>query len=453
MPRINWKETQLGDLISIKHGFAFPGKNITDLETDNILVTPGHFNIGGGFKNVHKKFFNGDIDEEYILEEGDLIITMTDLSKEGETLGYSAIVPKLKNKKLLHNQRIGKVKINNPDIKKSFLNYLLRDKHYRHWILSTSTGSTVRHTSPSRIEEFKFFLPPIEEQSNIAEVLLSLDSKIDLNQKMNETLEEIAKTLFKSWFIDFDPVRAKAEGRPTGLSKEISDLFPDSFEDSELGDIPSGWKVRSLGDFYAVNKGLSYKGKFLTEHGMPMINLGCFGGNGIFLKKKIKPYSGEFKERHIISKGDIAIANTDMTQNRITLGSPIIVDEIDGNCDFIFTHHVFCLKNISEREDLKYFTYQTLLNPRFRGIAGNYATGTTVLALPKDAIENLQVALPSKQILNAFNEIAGLNFKKSKINYEESIVLGDLRDKLLPKLISGELKISDAENLIDEAGI
>ena len=335
----------------------------------------------------------------------------------------------------------------------NFLYYFLISKIGQNEIYKNTVGSTQLKLPLYGIKNIK--IPSIDEksQARIADFLSTLDKKIELNQKMNETLEEIVKTLFKSWFIDFDPVRAKAEGRPTGLSKEISDLFPDSFEDSELGEIPSGWKVRSLGDFYAVNKGLSYKGKFLTEHGMPMINLGCFGGYGIFLKEKIKPYSGEFKERHIISKGDIAIANTDMTQNRIILGSPIMVDEFDGNCDFLFTHHVFCLKNISEREDLKYFTYQTLLNPRFRGIAGNYATGTTVLALPKDAIENLQVALPSKQILNAFNEIAGLNFKKSKINYEESIVLGDLRNKLLPKLISGELKIPDAENLVKEAGI
>ena len=80
--------------------------------------------------------------------------------------------------------------------------------------------------------------------------LSKIDKKIELNQKMNETLEEIAKTLFKSWFIDFDPVRAKAEGRPTGLSKEISDLFPDSFEDSELGEIPKGWKVDKYRKFY-----------------------------------------------------------------------------------------------------------------------------------------------------------------------------------------------------------
>jgi type I restriction enzyme S subunit len=79
-----------------------------------------------------------------------------------------------------------------------------------------------------------------------------IDTKIELNQKMNETLEEIAKTLFKSWFIDFDPVRAKAEGRPTGLSKEISDLFPDSFEDSELGEIPKGWKVENIGNSFEV---------------------------------------------------------------------------------------------------------------------------------------------------------------------------------------------------------
>ena len=97
--------------------------------------------------------------------------------------------------------------------------------------------------------------PDIEEQKVIAEFLDSFDRKIELNQQMNETLEEIAKTLFKSWFIDFDPVRAKAEGRPTGLSKEISDLFPDSFEDSELGEIPRGWKVGNLGNLCVPKRG------------------------------------------------------------------------------------------------------------------------------------------------------------------------------------------------------
>ena len=337
-------------------------------------------------------------------------------------------------------------------------------KYLFHYLKCDTTLKNLQREAESRsgtfpqitfdaISYFSIPIPTKKEQERISAFIDNIEKQIELNKKINQNLEETAKTLFKSWFIDFDPVRAKAEGRPTGLSKEISDLFPDSFEDSELGEIPKGWKIRSLGNFYAVNKGLSYKGKFLTEHGMPMINLGCFGGNGLFLKEKIKPYSGEFKERHIISKGEIAIANTDMTQNRITLGSPIIVDEINGNSDFLFTHHVFSLNNISDRGDLKHFTYYTLLNPRFRGIAGNYATGTTVLALPKDAIENLQIVLPSKQILSAFNEIAGLNFKKSRINYKESIVLGDLRDKLLPKLISGELKIQDAENLIKEEGI
>jgi type I restriction enzyme S subunit len=98
------------------------------------------------------------------------------------------------------------------------------------------------------IPDFAIPVPPVAEQKAIAHILGTLDDKIELNRKTNETLEAMAKALFKSWFVDFDPVRAKAEGRPTGLPAEISDLFPDSFEDSELGEIPSGWRVTPVGD-------------------------------------------------------------------------------------------------------------------------------------------------------------------------------------------------------------
>tara|TARA_B100000989_G_scaffold52001_1_gene34666 strand:+ start:3463 stop:4833 length:1371 start_codon:yes stop_codon:yes gene_type:complete len=456
MSRIDWKETQLGDLISIKHGFAFPGKNITDLETDNILVTPGHFNIGGGFKNVHKKFFNGDIDEEYILEEGDLIITMTDLSKKGETLGYSAIVPKLKNKKLLHNQRIGKVKINNPDIKKSFLNYLLRDKHYRHWILSTSTGSTVRHTSPSRIEEFKFFLPSIEEQSNIAEVLLPLDSKIELNQKMNETLEEIAKTLFKSWFIDFDPVRAKAEGRPTGLSKEISDLFPDSLEDSELGEIPSGWKISSLGDkSFEIESGKRPKGGInkKLKTGIPSVGAESVSSIGTFNYSKEKLVTHKFYETCLkgkVKNNDVALYK-DGGKPGLFMPRVALYGEGFPYKEFLVNEHVFLLRST----ELGQFFLYHLINSSFmmREIIEKGSAKAAQPGLNQEEVKSCKFISPPTNLIDEFNKIIKPSIKKQLILGIESNTLTNLRDTLLPKLISGNLIIPGAEEIIEEAGV
>ena len=119
-------------------------------------------------------------------------------------------------------------------------------------LLSGATGSVFTSINKDQLHKMECYLPDQDNLKKINQVLRNFSRKIELNQKMNETLEEIAKTLFKSWFIDFDPVRAKAEGRPTGLSKEISDLFPDSFEDSELGEIPKGWTIKKIKDLGKV---------------------------------------------------------------------------------------------------------------------------------------------------------------------------------------------------------
>lgn len=160
------QEFFLSDFISVKHGFAFKGDFITTEENENCLLTPGNFMIGGGFKSDKFKYFSGDIPQDYILKEDDLIITMTDLSKQGDTLGYSALVPSIYGKKMLHNQRIGLVEFKNNELDKHYLYFLLRSHEYRSYILGCSTGSTVRHTSPSKIVSFKFVKPDLETQKN-----------------------------------------------------------------------------------------------------------------------------------------------------------------------------------------------------------------------------------------------------------------------------------------------
>ena len=147
---------RLNDLIEIKHGFAFKGKYFKGEETKDILITQGNFKIGGGFKADKLKFYDGPIPEQYVLNQSDLIVTMTDLSKKADTLGYPALVPRLKKYRFLHNQRIGLVNIKNKQrLEKYFLYYLLHSEEYRHYIVETATGSTVKHTSPDRILEYQ----------------------------------------------------------------------------------------------------------------------------------------------------------------------------------------------------------------------------------------------------------------------------------------------------------
>ena len=157
------------------------------------------------------------------------------------------------------------------DVNKEYIGYLLKNRHFQKYIDSNATGTTIKNVSLQTIRSYEFELPSKKNQQDVSNFLSSFDRKIELNQKLNETLEEIAKTLFKSWFIDFDPVRAKAEGRPTGLSKEISDLFPDSFEDSELGKIPKSWHFLTFGDFVTPIRGKVITKKTTNPGDIPVV--------------------------------------------------------------------------------------------------------------------------------------------------------------------------------------
>jgi len=236
-----WKKVKVGEYIKVKHGYAFKGKYITNEETDTILVTPGNFKIGGGFKSSKFKYYNSEYPEEYVLTEGDIVVTMTDLSKESDTLGYSAKIPSIKNKILLHNQRIGLVEFKNNEVSKEFIYWLMRTPEYHWYCVSSASGTSIMHTSPSRIENYEFYLPPLPEQKAIASVLSSLDDKIDLLHRQNKTLEQMAETLFRQWFIKPSPNLSQRERNSSEEAKEEWDegVLPDEF-DFTMGQSPPG---------------------------------------------------------------------------------------------------------------------------------------------------------------------------------------------------------------------
>lgn len=189
------KEYCLGDLIDIKHGYAFDGEHITPDDNGVVLVTPGNFRIGGGFQEEKCKFFSGDIPKEFVLHGGDYIVTMTDLSKTIDTLGFSAIVP-LSNRIYLHNQRIGLITFKSDECDRDYIYYLMQTHTYQRAIANTSTGSTVHHTSPSKIREYRFHAPEKSMQIRAARFLKNIDSLIENNQKQIKLLEEAAQRLY-----------------------------------------------------------------------------------------------------------------------------------------------------------------------------------------------------------------------------------------------------------------
>ena len=149
------------------------------------------------------------------------------------------------------------------------------------------------------IDSLEIPLPPLREQRAIAHILGALDDKIELNRRMNRTLEEMARTIYQDRFVDFGPVRAKLEGREPYLPPELWDLFPDRLVDSELGEVPEGWGVKALGDCIDVARGLSYKGAGLGSTGIPMYNLNSVYEGGGYKDDGIKYYNGDFQGRHV----------------------------------------------------------------------------------------------------------------------------------------------------------
>ena len=284
--------------------------------------------------------------------------------------------------------------------------------------------------------DMRITIPPVREQRAIAHVLGTLDDKIELNRRMNATLEAMARALFQSWFVDFDPVRAKMKGKDTGLPKEIANLFPDRLVDSELGLIPKGWPVESLDKHFEVVKGVSYKGSGLGTDGAPLHNLNSIREGGGYKYEGIKYYSGEYSDRHTLRPGDVIVANTEQGHDRHLIGYAAIVPEVFGS-QGIASHHVYRVRARLNGRLSTAFLHLLLNSSRMHDVVSGYANGTTVNMLPIDALQRPPVAIPPKVLVEALDAIALCAERQRERIVRESGILTSVRDTLLPKLISG----------------
>ncbi|MFN9870629.1 MAG: restriction endonuclease subunit S [Cyanobacteriota bacterium] len=320
----------------------------------------------------------------------------------------------------------------------------LRSANVQQEIKNLDVSGVIPHFKKTDFDKLQLPYPERNVQEIIGRIYYDFCAKIEFNRRMNATLEAMARALFQSWFVDFDPVRAKLDGRqPVELDPGTAGLFPAAFKDSSLGPIPDGWSVIALGEIADFEKGLSYKGEGLAENGgMPMVNLGCFAGRGLFNANRLKRYTGEYRQRHLVRAGDLVVANTDMTQSRVVIGSPALVPELNGAKEFLFTHHVFAARFKPGAEIWRRYIFFTLLQPEFREIAEGFSTGTTVLALPRDGLANYTLCIPPVSLLDAFERLVSPILSTVDANLHQSGTLATLRDTLLPKLLGGDIRPS-----------
>ena len=425
----DWQASALGDLIDVKHGFAFQGEFINDEARGDILLTPGNFALGGGFKGDKFKYFDGPAPDEFVLSEGDLLVTMTDLSRQSDTLGLPAFVPpRSDGRRYLHNQRLGKVIVKDGKaIDVRYLHYLMRSAGYRHEILASATGTTVRHTSPERIRRYRFLQPPIDEQLAIAHILGTLDDKIELNRRMNETLEEMARALFKSWFVDFDPVLAKAEGRDPVLPQPLADLFPDSFEDSELGEIPKGWEVKGLDEIACFLTGLALQ-KYPPTNGrsLPVVKIAQLRAGNTEGSDRA---SADLDPAYVVEDGDILFSWSGSLECVLWAGGRGALNQ-----------HLFKVTSVTHPRWMSYLGIHLHLG-EFRHIAAGKAT--TMGHIQRHHLSDAKLAVPPGALLNAMGASISPIIDSLWRRDVESRSLAALRDALLPKLIAGDLRVKD----------
>ena len=288
-----------------------------------------------------------------------------------------------------------------PDLNHRYLKNVLVGEH--HAMLRFAHGTTHQTIYFPEVKAFHACLPDRHTQDSIADTLGALDDKVESNARVARVLFDLARNLM---------------GGST--------------------------RVR-VGDVASLDKGLSYKGAGLVEHGqMQMVNLSNFKASGLLDRTAFKFYDGEYKPRHLVRRRDLVIANTDLTQQRVILGRPALLPSDIDAC--LFTHHVFAVR-FTDDNALTLPLWAALGSVEFRDRAEGFATGTTVAGLPKDAVLGFEFAVPddSSVIDESWNLI-----ERAWAAERESEDLAALRDALLPELLSGRLRVREAEELVSD---
>ena len=316
-----------------------------------------------------------------------------------------------------------------------------------------SDKAAVPGVNRNHLHEAKVSIPTKEEQERIATILGSLDNKIELNRRMNATLESMAQAIFKSWFIDFDPVHRNAaacsgqsyESIAAAIlqSETFDNLFPGSFSESKLGLIPSGWSITAISDFVELQRGKTYKSRLKDLPGPYLLGLGSIERNGGFRSDKLATYGGDSPDNLLVNPGDLYVSLKDVTQSADLLGAVArFPKQLKlGRLTQDTVKLILMPDTVSPS-----ILYHFLLLPEYREYCRSHATGTTNLGLAREDFLSYLVVKPSKNVQGAFDEITNQIDDRIEKNDTESQALTVLRDELLSQLLCECLRRHSTQN-------
>lgn len=411
----NWVSRQLGDLIQIKHGYAFKGQYFGDAGT-HVVLTPGNFYEEGGFraKADKEKWYAGPVSPDYVLETGDLIVAMTEQA-EG-LLGSSALVPE--SNKYLHNQRLGLVTELASETDRKFLYYLFNSRSVREQIRASANGAKIRHTSPARIYEVEVRVPNPDTQRRIASILSAYDDLIENDTRRIAILKEMARRIYEEWFVRF-----RFPGHENARMVE-----------SELGPAPEGWTTQTVdATFETIGGGTPSKAQpdYWSD-----------GAINWYAPTDLTGARTVFMEESAARINTLGLAKSSAKLFRpcsVMMTSRATIGAIAVNTTEACTNQGFISCIPSQRFPLWVLFHWLKANV---GLFESLGTGATFKEITKGVFRKIELLVPAEEIVSAFERNVAPMMQLVLVLERQNRNLRTTRDLLLPKLISGELDVS-----------
>ena len=434
--RSRWRKIPFAQLLSepVRNGIykkkEFHGRGVKIVNMGELFAYPR-------LRNVHMKRVELSDQEKHRTSviKGDLLFARRSLVAEGA--GKCSIVLEADESTTFESSII-RARLDPTKAYPLFLYYYFCSPLGLHALDSIRRQVAVAGITGSDLVQLGVLVPPLTEQRAIAHILGTLDDKIELNRRMNETLEEMARALFKSWFVDFDPVRAKMEGRDTGLPPDVADLFPDRLVESELGEIPEGWIAGNLGSYVEFQNGYAFKSIDWQNNGVPVVKIGSVKPGLVDLRATscVSPETVVDLERFKLNPGDILVGMT---------GYP-------GETGLVPIHdpHPYLNQRVGrisapqDHPENYAWIYAQVRNKSFKRHAEARAHGSAQANVSGRALLEYPVVFPGKALLKHYSDFATPLISRYLTNDAESRMIANLRDTLLPKLVSGELRVVES---------
>ena len=412
-----WPIVRLSEVVDILTGFPFKGESYSK---SGIRVVRGE-NISEGFlrwdSDKRWRFPIAELDS-YLLKESDVVIGM-----DGSKVGHNKCMIDREDLPLIFAQRVARLR-SKESLDQTYLYYNILSNRFLRYVESIKTGTSIPHVSSRQILNFEIPLPTVEEQREIAHLFSSLDSKIKLNQKMNETLESIAQAIFKHWFIDFE--FPNEEGKPYKSSGG-------EMVDSELGKIPKGWEITTVGKCVSVNGGTTPR----TSELHYWINGTKFWATPKDLSNLSSPVLIN-TERKITVDGLTSIGDRLFPKGSLLLSSraPIGYLALTGIETSVNQGIIAILPNGKLSPFYMYGWCRANMN-----LIKDNANGSTFAEISKSSFRSIKIILPEKGLLQLYDEIFSKVYTKMTNSAKQSLVLFNIRDTLLPRLMSGKIRV------------